>query len=179
MQGVYVDVRSLEATRRLVDAQPRRRIPDDNRMLVELATHGEALDSIATELGPEWQDFGMQYEGAVGARASVARLQALPYAEAYYPGSFPEDEHKIGSRLGAADRLVLLDPPLVGPFGGLVRELAIRHHQLPRGLPPDAQPANVQLLREGGGFEFTLVETRYRYSRVGLERLKKEDDDAP
>jgi CRISPR-associated endonuclease/helicase Cas3 len=175
MQGVYVDVRSLEATRRLVDAQPTRRIPDDNRMLVELATHGEALDAVAIELGPEWQDFSRQYEGAVGARASVARLQALPYAEAYYPGSFPEDEHKIGSRLGAADRLVLLDPPLGGPFGGLVRELAIRHHQLPRGLPPDAQPTNARLLPEGAGFEFTLVETRYRYSRVGLERLKKED----
>lgn len=178
MQGVYVDVRSLEATRRLIDAQPTRRIPDDNRLLVELATHGEALDAIASELGPEWQEFGTQYEGAVGARASVARLQALPYAEAYYPGSFPEDEHKIGSRLGAADRLVLLDPPLGGPFGELVRELAIRHHQLPRGLPHDAQPANVQLLPEGGGFEFTLAEARYRYSRVGLERLNKEDVDA-
>lgn len=178
MQGVYVDVRSLEATRRLVDAQPTRRIPDDNRTLVEQATHGEALDAIAIELGPDWQEFGTQYEGAVGARASVARLQALPYAEAYYQGSFPDDEHKIGSRLGAADRLVLLDPPLEGPFGGLVRELAIRHHQLPRGLPPDVQPTNVRPLPDGGGFEFTLVETRYRYSRVGLERLKKDDDDA-
>ncbi len=177
MDGVYVDVRSLEATRRLIDAQPTRHIPGDNRMLVEQATHGEALDAIASELGPEWQDFGTQYEGAVGARASVARLQALPYAEAYYPGSFPEDEHKIGSRLGAADRLVLLDPPLDGPFGGLVRELTIRHHQLPRGLPLDAQPADVRPLPDGGGFEFALGETRYRYSRVGLERLKKENLD--
>lgn len=179
MEGVYVDVRSLEATRRLVDEQPTRRIPEDNRLLVEQATHGEALDAIAKECGPDWQHFGTQYEGAIGARASIARLQALPYGEGYYPGSFPEDEHKIGSRLGNADRLVLLDPPLAGPFGEPVRELSVRHHQLPRGLSPDAQAADVQPLPNGGGLEFVLGDARYRYSRVGLERLKKDSDDAP
>ncbi len=179
MDGVYVDVRSLEATRRLIDAQPTRRIPADNRTLVEQATHGEALDAIARECGPDWQEFGTQYEGAIGARASVARLQALPYGEPYYPGSFPEDEHKLGSRLGAADRLVLLDPPREGPFGRAVKELAVRHHQLPHGLPPDAQAEHVQALPDGGGFDFILGDARYRYSRLGLERLKEETTHAP
>lgn len=178
MQGVYVDVRSLEATRRLIDAQPTRHIPAENRLLVEQATHGEALDAVAEERGPGWKDFGTQYEGAVGARASVARLQALPYAEPYYPGSFPEDEYKLGSRLGAADRLVLIDPPQPGPFGQIVRELALRHHQLPRGLPIDARPVAVRPLPEGGGFDFTLGAACYRYSRLGLERLKEESSDA-
>jgi CRISPR-associated endonuclease/helicase Cas3 len=179
MDGVYVDVRSLEATRRLIDAQPTRRIPTDNRVLVEQATHGEALDAVARECGPDWQEFGMQYEGAIGARDSVARLQTLPYGEAYYPGSFPEDEHKLGSRLGAADRLVLIDPPCNGPFGRAVKELALRHHQLPHGLPPDAQAEHVQALPADGGFDFTLGDARYRYSRLGLERLREESTDAP
>lgn len=182
MQGVYVDVRSLEATRRLIEAQPTRLIPADNRELVESATHGEALDAIARERGADWVAFGTQYEGAVGARASVARLQALPFSEPYYPGSFPDDENKIGSRLGAADRLVVMDPPQPGPFGQPVRELALRHHQLPRGLPADAQPTDVlpwpDPQNSGQGFEFTLGSARYRYSRLGLERLKKEDGDA-
>ena len=179
MDGVYVDVRSLEATRRLIDAQPTRRIPADNRTLVEQATHGEALDAIARECGPDWQEFGTQYEGAVGARASVARLQALPYSDAYYPGSFPEDEHKLGSRQGAADRLVLFDPSCDGPFGRAVKELALRHHQLPNGLPPDAQAEHLQPLPDGRGFDFTLGAARYRYSRLGLERLKETNTDAP
>lgn len=179
MQGVYVDLRSLEATRRLIDAQPTRLIPFDNRRLVEHATHGQALDAVAAELGPDWTRFGIDYEGAVSARHAVARLHAMPYEEAYYPGGFPEDEHKIGSRLGAADRLLVLEPTQPGPFGLAVRELALRHHQLPSGLPSDAQPSAFRPLLDSAGFEFTLGAVRYRYSRLGLERLKAESSDAP
>jgi CRISPR-associated endonuclease/helicase Cas3 len=175
LQGVYIDLRGLEATRRLIDAQPTRSIPADNRRLVEQATHGEALDAIAKELGAEWVEFGRRYEGVLGARASVARLQALPYAEPYDGLHFPDDEHKLGSRLGAADRLVVLDPPQPGPFGQPVRELALRHHQVPAGLPADAQPQVCETLPDGA-FVFTLGPARYRYSRLGVERMRPPGD---
>lgn len=85
---------------------------------------------------------------------------------------FPEDEGRIGSRLGAADRLIVFDPPLAGPFGQPVTQLAIRHHLLPRGLAVDAQAADVSALTDEPGFTFSMGAAQYRYSRLGVERLK-------
>lgn len=171
LQGVYIDLRILEATRRLVDLRPTRTIPVENRTLVEHAIHGEALDAITSELGDEWQRFSSEIEGSVGARAGLGHLHALPFGEAYLTLQFPDDEQKIATRLGAADRLVHLDPGLPGPFGQTVHQLTLRHHQLPRGLPPDVSPLDIEILPDNAGFEFSLGSTRFRYSRFGLERL--------
>jgi CRISPR-associated endonuclease/helicase Cas3 len=173
LDGVYVDLRILEATRRLIDAQPTRLIPQDNRALVELATHQEALTAIERELGADWQRFGQELDGSLSAKSSLARLHALPYDQPYDERlTFPDSEQKIATRLGAADRLVVTDPPLIGPFGQPVRQLTLRHHQVPAGLSPDALPTDVTPLPEHAGFEFTLGDRRYRYDRFGLERLK-------
>ncbi|HRD98751.1 MAG TPA: CRISPR-associated helicase Cas3' [Rubrivivax sp.] len=180
MAGVYVDLRVLEATRRLVMAQPMRQLPADNRVLVEQATHPEALDAIARELGDAWQRFGMEYEGALAANQAVANLHALPF-DRPYGEQFPDDEGRIGSRLGAADRIVGFDPPVAGPFGQTVTQLALRHHQLPRGLPLDAQASTPVPLPDGTGFTFELGATLFRYSRWGVERIDtkgRHDDDA-
>lgn len=171
MAGVYVDLRMLEATRRLVSAQPTRRIPADNRMLVEQATHPEALGVIADELGESWVRFGIEYEGALTAKKMFATYHALPFDKAFDDVQFPEDEVRIGSRLGAADRLVVFDPPPQGPFGKPVAQLAIRHHLLPRALAPDAQASAPQALAQEQGFTFTLGAAHYRYTRLGVERL--------
>jgi CRISPR-associated endonuclease/helicase Cas3 len=173
MAGVYVDMRVIEATRRLIEAQPTRDIPADNRKLVERATHGEALDALAKEMGAEWVAFGTKYEGAVSARATVANLHALPFAEPFDTLSFPENEGRIGSRLGVADRLVTIDPPQPGPFKQLVTQLTIRHHLLPRDLASDAQVQYLQPLVDGTGFTFSLGSARFRYSRLGVERLNE------
>ncbi len=182
MGGVYVDLRVLEATRRLVAAQPTRSIPADNRLLVEQATHPDALNAITQELGEAWVRFGIEYEGALAATKTVANLHALPFDKPFDDLQFPEDEGRIGSRLGAADRLVEFDPPLHGPFGQAVTQLAIRHHLLPRGLAPDAVASLVQALPASAGFTFDLGAAQYRYTRLGVERLpsttKESADDA-
>lgn len=173
LDGVYVDLRILEATRRLIDAQPTRRIPQDNRTLVEQATHLEALTAIERELGADWQRFGQELDGSLSAKSSLGRLHALPYDQPYDERlTFPDSEQKIATRLGAADRLVVIEPPLAGPFGQPVRQLTLRHHQVPTGLPPDAPPTALAPLQNHAGFEFTLGDSRYRYDRFGLERLK-------
>jgi CRISPR-associated endonuclease/helicase Cas3 len=171
MGGVYVDLRVLEATRRLIVAQPTRSIPAENRVLVEHATHPEALNAITQELGEAWVRFGIEYEGVLAATNTVANLHALPFDKPFDDVQFPDDEGRIGSRLGAADRIVLFDPPLQGPFGQAVTQLAIRHHQLPRGLAPDAQASQVQALPDAAGFTFELGAAQYRYTRLGVERL--------
>ena len=169
--GVYADLRILEATRRLIEAEPRVRIPADNRRLVESATHPEALQAIAAH-GKAWAIHGQQIEGDTGARRTSAKLGLLPLDQGFAELAFP-DEVKLATRLGAADRVVCFDPPLPGPFGKLVRELPIRHHLLPHGLSLEAQPEGITA--EPGGFRFRLGDMDYRYSRLGLERLPQTD----
>lgn len=171
MGGVYPDLRMLEATRRLIAAQATRQIPADNRLLVEQATHPEALNTIAAELGASWVAFGIEYEGALAAAKTVANLHTLPFDKAFDELRFPEDEGRIGSRLGAADRVVEINPPLAGPFGRQVMQLAIRHHLLPHGLALDAQVNAAVALVDEPGFSFGLGTAQYRYSRLGVERV--------
>lgn len=177
--GVYPDLRMVEATKRLIQAQPNRQIPAENRMLVEHATHIEALQTIEKELGPDWQKLGQAIEGDIGARRGVGHLHTLPYDEAFGEVLFPDSDQKIATRLGAADRLVVFDPPQPGPFQQDVKQLALRHHQIPEGVSPDALPADIAVLPAGAGFEFTLGTARYCYIRFGVERLKALDENKP
>ncbi|WP_211260289.1 CRISPR-associated helicase Cas3' [Xenophilus azovorans] len=179
MGGVYVDLRVLEATRRLIAAQPTRCIPADNRLLVEQATHPEALNAIVRELGEVWVRFGIEYDGALAATKTVANLHALPFDKTFDDVQFPEDEGRIGSRLGAADRIVVFDTRPEGPFGQPVAQLTIRHHLLPRGLAPDAQASGVQVIAENKGFTFDLGAAQYRYTRLGVERIPSTIEKSP
>lgn len=172
--GVYPDLRMIEATKRLVEAQPRRQIPAENRLLVEHATHPQALLAIENELGGDWLKHGQEIESGLGALRSMGNIHVLRYEATYGNEIFPDGE-KISTRLGAADRLVTFDPPQPGPFLQDVAQLALRFHQIPAGVSPDAQPANIVVLPDHTGFEFTLGTTRYRYNRFGLERLKAND----
>lgn len=172
--GVYVDLRVLEATRRLIAAQPTRLIPAENRLLVEQATHPEALSAISRDLGEAWERFGIDYEGALAATKTVANLHALPFEKMFDELHFPDDEGRIGSRLGAADRVIVFEPAVPGPFARQVTQLAIRHHLLPRGLALDAQAEGVDPLGDGWGFTFRLGAACYRYSRLGVERVEQE-----
>ena len=170
--GVYPDLRMIEATKRLIEAQPSRQIPADNRVLVEHATHTDALQAIEKKLGADWQKLGQAIEGDTSARRGLGHLHTLPYDDAFSDVTFPDSDQKIATRLGAADRLVTFDPPQPGPFKQDVRQLALRHHQLPEGVSPDAVPTGIAALPDHAGFEFTLGAERFRYNRFGLERLK-------
>ncbi|MDI9335263.1 MAG: CRISPR-associated helicase Cas3' [Cytophagales bacterium] len=173
--GVYPDLRMAEATRRLIQAQPSRQIPSDNRVLVEHATHTEALQVLEKELGPDWQELGQDIEGDTSARKVTGHLHTLPFDDAFGDVLFTDSDQKIATRLGAADRLVIFDPPQPSPFQQAVKQLALRHHQIPEGVSPDAMPNDISVLPDSAGFEFTLGKARYQYNRFGLERLRIDD----
>jgi len=173
--GVYPDLRMIEATKRLIAAQPSRQIPADNRVLVEHATHSQALLAIENELGDGWKELGQAIEGDTCAQRGVGHLHTLPYDDPFDEVLFPDSDQKIATRLGAADRLVTFDPQQPGPFKQYVKQLALRFHQVPKGVSPDAEPTDIAALPDLAGFEFTLGATRYRYNRFGLERLKTND----
>lgn len=169
--GIYPDLRIIDATRRLITEHPVIHIPADNRHLVEGATHPDRLAEIEASLGEEWGRHGQQIAGDSGANRTVAHLHVLEIDKAFASEpnmAFPTDQ-KIGTRLGAEDRLILFDPPPEGPFGNPLKQIPIRAYLLPEGLAQEALPDRIET--HGGVTEFTLGKARFRYSRLGLERL--------
>lgn len=169
--GIYPDLRIIEATARLIESRPLVQIPEDNRLLVESATHPASLRTIERGSGDAWERLGQNLEGDTGANCTTANLHILEVDKEFpmEPGNgFPTD-YKIASRLGAQDKLVQFDPPLDGPFGEPLHQLPIRHHLLPSGLDPDAIPQRV--LQMDGVVEFQLGDKSYRYDRLGLRKL--------
>jgi len=178
--GIYLDLRILEATRRLISGSDSHLIPKDNRELVELATHPEVLDALAHELGSDWLEHGQAVDGETQAEKVQANLSVLPFRQHFIEiddGGYELDtlrfagkEQQISSRLGAADYLLTFRPAQAGPFMQNVALLPMRNHMWPRGESPDTQP-KIRSSADDGSFTFTLGTTAYRYSRVGLERI--------
>jgi CRISPR-associated endonuclease/helicase Cas3 len=173
--GVYIDLRILEATRRLINGAESHLVPQDNRELVERATHPEVLSSLAMELGSRWVKHGQEVDGELQAQKGIAGLHRMPFNQDFEDEAgnvlrFLGSEQRVTSRLGATDYLVTFNPPLPGPFGNLIKHLPVRHHLWPKGASPDVQP-EVQNVTQTDGFSFLLQATMFRYSRLGLERL--------
>lgn len=178
--GIYMDLRVLEATRRLISASDSHLIPKDNRALVERATHPEVLQCTAQELGPNWLKHGQDVDGETHAEKVQANLSVLPFGQHFVETDdmgceletlrFAGQEQHISSRLGAADHLLTFNPAVAGPFKQNISALPVRHHLWPKGESPDTQPV-VQASASDGSFTFSLGNTMYRYSRLGLERI--------
>jgi CRISPR-associated endonuclease/helicase Cas3 len=173
--GVYMDLRILEATRRLISGGASHVIPRDNRELVERATHGDVLIHLQNELGDDWAKHGQAVDGEFCAKKVQGNFNALPFHQAFEDDAgnwltFPDSEQKITSRLGAADNLLTFNPPPTGPFGNSIKQLPVRYHMWPKGLSPDETPSILSLM-PAGGFTFLLGDATYHYSRLGLERI--------
>lgn len=170
-----MDLRILEATQRLIRGAESHLIPQDNRELVERATHPEVLMRLEEELGADWAMHGQSVDGELQAKKGVASLHRLPFDQEFEDAAgnvltFLDGEQKVTSRLGATDYLVTFNPPQPGPFGHAITHLPVRHHMWPKGASPDQQPI-VQDVTQKEGFSFRLHTTMYRYSRLGLERI--------
>lgn len=167
--GVYADLRMLEATRALLVERPVVSIPVDNRYLVEAATHHDKLVEIQERQVVAWQTLGQKIEGVIGAHESFARLHALNIEQHFGDFEFPEGL-EIATRLGAQDRILHFDLKLPGPFGEPLKELPLRHHLVPKDLSPDAEPSDIS--QTATSLTFRLGDAQFRYTRLGLERLK-------
>jgi CRISPR-associated endonuclease/helicase Cas3 len=185
--GIYIDLRILEATRRLISGADSHTIPKDNRELVERSTHPEVLQTLAQELGPEWLKHGQEVDGETYAEKVHANLNVLPFSQHFIEIDdngyeldalrFAGKEQQISSRLGAADYLLNFAPSQKGPFLQDVALLPMRHHMWPKGESADTKPV-VKTTTTDGTFTFTLGANPYRYSRLGLERITEKTNGA-
>jgi len=174
---VYEDLRVLEATRRLIAQYAGNgtpwHIPRMNRELVERATHPEELNAIASELGDAWCEHATSIEGALIADNLTAKQVIIRRDRSFYVDNsavvFPDVEAKIRTRLGDEGIEITLDPEAPSPFPGncAIAQIAIPGH-LSKGLMGDE---SVTWIPRDGGFEFSLGDRRFRYDRLGLQRL--------
>jgi CRISPR-associated endonuclease/helicase Cas3 len=125
---------------------------------------------LQTELGEAWQSLAAKLEGDVSAENTIAHLHMLDVEKEFGEQEFPTGV-QVGTRLGAQDRVVHFDLEQTGPFGEPLKTIA---HPIPpaaQGLVTlDAEPTAVAHPQEGASFR--LGEASFRYSRLGLERLK-------
>lgn len=175
--SVYEDLRVLELTRRIVMERAALRIPSDNRLLVELATHPERLESLVDELGDEWRCHRNHAVGKITAETRQGQLNLLRRDLDFTDSDvvFPEGSlaRNIPTRLGENDRRVEFPedgcPPSPFDTSAKIRELRIPQHRVHPATPADAQAEDLQHLP--GAFEFRYGAWSYRYDRCGLRRL--------
>jgi len=165
--GVYPDLRVIEVTWRLLERHPAWDIPAMNRILVEGATHPSRLLEIEAD-DPGWKALGGRQEGIEGAKKGAAHLALLDRSKPFDQCEITTDE-RLATRLGAADRLVIFDPPRIGPFGAPVTRLRVPAF-LAKGIGEDADPQDV--VESSGELSFRLGEIVFSYDRYGLRRNK-------
>jgi CRISPR-associated endonuclease/helicase Cas3 len=181
--SVYPDLRILEATWRLIEAQPEWRIPAMNRHLVEHSLHSSVLDAIVRDADPRWHAHAVQMIGTVRGQARQAELNLVDWSQRYADMSFPtEADQRITTRLGEGDRRVHLVPPVASPFGYTVAELVLPGRWT-SGIAPDVESAE-GIASAGGVTRFVFGGNAFVYDRLGLRpkaQPSKEvsEDDGP
>jgi CRISPR-associated endonuclease/helicase Cas3 len=160
---VYVDGRVLQRTLEILRAQPRVTLPDDNRRLVEAATHPESLAGLEDEA---WLRHGAWLEGGLLARVREALSSTLDDAAAFGELQYRAPEVSVTTRLGARDLSLPLSSPMVSPLGNRLTRLHVPGHMVTADAPiPDTLDAEAT----AEGLAFVLDGRRYRYTRFGLE----------
>jgi CRISPR-associated endonuclease/helicase Cas3 len=176
---VYSDVRMLEATWRLAEQEPRWRIPEMNRRLVEDGLHSSVLNAIANEGGTRWQAHTNHVLGVQRGHQRHADLNIVDWSRPYCDASFPSDPgERVMTRLGEGDRRVRFFPPPEGPLGNPVEELILRPWWT-RGVNADCDRAE-DVITHGGAVRFAFGGNPFVYDRLGVrpdEGLDNEQQD--
>ena len=180
---VYEDLRVLEATWRILAEHPWIEIPAMARLVVERATHPEALAHIVASAGPRegdedvagaWQQHEMHVLGSFAADATAGGNNVLDHRETFGDFAFPDSKlaRRIATRLGESDRRVELDAP--GPFGRPIHRLTIPHYWA-QGFGP---AITVEWDREEVAGEAVLAlqicGKAFTYDRLGLHEVTED-----
>ena len=169
---VYADLLIIEATWRLLEERGELRLPSMNRELVERSTHPEALAHLADSLGERWSRHWHHVLGRSAADSGLGDVNAIdrgrPFGELEFPSS--ARAVRIQTRLGADDLRVPLQPPVSGPFGGLVEELHV-----PAWMLDEGSFGSEPVVRSSGAgcTVFALGIKVFRYDRLGLRRVEE------
>ena len=172
--GVYRDSLGLEATRRLVVAHPMWNIPSMNRMLVEQATHGEALRALAEHLGGPWREQEQRTYGFAAAERGLARGHALDRGATFDERlAFPDLDEQVRTRLGDDGPRIELAESRLGPFGAPVRIFNLPAHLFTATaarLPSKEEIGAAYAEEAPGGLILHVGERAFQYDRLGVSQ---------
>jgi CRISPR-associated endonuclease/helicase Cas3 len=163
--GIYLDLRGLELTRRCIADRPVWQIPEDNRTLVEAATHPDALASVEAAL--DWDEYGHRIDAKSLAEGRAGGLLSLDRG-APFPTAFPGADEAVQTRLGARGPSFALPTGTVGPFGTPISVIAPPAHWCV-GLTGE-EPVNVT--QGETGIRLTIGDNEFLYDRSGLSRAR-------
>jgi len=164
---VYGDLRVLDATWAVLgndDLAPWR-IPEDNRLLVERATHPDALRTVVENEGDDWHRHEQWVLGSQQADRQATGHVTIDRSEPFGAEPFPDDLGTAKTRLGQEDYRVELPHPVDGPFGAAIEELSVSEWQL--NDPPETEDAT-DVKRGDNGFSFRFSGKAFQYNRLGL-----------
>ena len=159
---VYEDARVLQRTLDVLREERRMVLPEDNRRLVELATHPEALSRLEEE---PWRRHGEWIEGTLLGKLREALANTVdetPFGELQYRAP----DERVTTRLGASDLALPLAEPVGSPFGCTLTRIGLPGHLV---ASDTAIPETLRVEPTAEGFAFGLGTRRYRYTRFGLE----------
>jgi CRISPR-associated endonuclease/helicase Cas3 len=165
-RGPYPDLVQIEATLRVLEANPVVAIPADNRRLVEQALHPEALAAITAGADAVWCNHAAEQDTAIVSDLRAAKAVSLDLSQAFCDLVFPDKAEAVATRLGARDLLVDLARPMPGPFGEAVTRISIPAW-MAGTVTRDDQPTPP--VEDGDDWCFRLGDRGYRYGRWGLE----------
>jgi CRISPR-associated endonuclease/helicase Cas3 len=166
---VYGDLRVLDATWAVLgddDLAPWQ-IPEDNRTLVERATHPDALRAVVGDGDDAWHRHEQWVLGSKQADRQATGHVTIDRDEPFGAEPFPDDLGAAKTRLGQEDYRVELPEPASGPFGTPIEELSVSEWQLDD--PPETEEAT-DVSRRDGGFSFRFSGHSFEYDRFGLSQ---------
>jgi CRISPR-associated endonuclease/helicase Cas3 len=167
---VYGDLRVIESTRHVLDNDDLApwHIPEDNRTLVERATHPDALRGVVQDGGDDWHRHEQWVLGSKQADRQATGHVTIDRSVPFGNEPFPDDLDTAKTRLGQEDYRVELSRRVEGPFGAMIGELSVSEWQLDE--PPETEePTSLESLE--GGFRFSFEGKDFTYDRLGLALL--------
>jgi len=173
--SVYPDMRSLRLTIETLKEREALKIPEDNRRLVESATHSDRLSRFDDD--SRWKSHGGKIAGIGMAQEVAAHYATLSelYEKSFGDFSFGELGEKARTRLGLDSRRLLFPGKVKSPFGVNVLDIVIPGRMVDR----DAESETVKLLENETTSDVLIFEHGkhcYRYSRFGLEKENEPSD---
>lgn len=159
--SVYADGRVLALTWQTLRQNAQVHLPKQARELIERTTHPECF----AELPDPWPVHGHNIEGKeLGEIRQALRsiLDDQPFGELHYA----DKSERILTRLGSPTYDLPLAEAMRSPFGALIERVSIPA----RWLREKDLPETICAHEMSEGFQFSVGETRFRYTRFGLEK---------
>jgi CRISPR-associated endonuclease/helicase Cas3 len=166
---VYGDLRVIEATWQVLtnrDIAPWH-IPEDNRTLVERATHPEPLRAVVQDGGDDWHRHEQWVLGSKQADRQATGHVTIDRSVPFGEEPFPDDLDTAKTRLGQEDYRVELPRPVEGPFEAMIGELSVSEWQLDE--PPETEEAT-DMSQGDDRFTFQFSGHAFQYDRFGLSK---------